>query len=374
MKVSYRVVWKGPVKKASGLGMASRSYIRALRRQGVTVTLGSNGIRRARTCSVLIYHYPPHTLRVRQARKKFDIVIVNTVWETTRIPRRWIGPLNRVDAVFVPSRQNRQALLNSGVKVPVLIVPHGVNARFFTTRKKRWPSGKKKGRFVFLSVFAFQHRKNPEDLLRAYWEEFSASDPVLLIIKTKGLAPHENERWIRNRIRICKARLNLRKRTAPVQLIARHLSARSLRNLYARGHAFVLPTRGEGVGLPFLEAMASGLPVIATGWGGHMDFLNSRNSFLVKYRLRPPVFGMNRKSSIARPFRHLFAEKGQLWAEPDIGSLRRQMRMAYENPLLCRRKGKQARRDALKLSWDRAGFIMKKAIERVIVAKRGRRR
>lgn len=105
-----------------------------------------------------------------------------------------------------------------------------------------------------------------------------------------------------------------------------------------------------------------------------MDFLNSRNSFLVKYRLRPPVFGMNRKSSIARPFRHLFAEKGQLWAEPDIGSLRRQMRMAYENPLLCRRKGKQARRDALKLSWDRAGFIMKKAIERVIVAKRGRRR
>jgi len=373
MTFSYRVVWKGPVNRASGLGIASREYVRALRRQGVEVAVGTDRnrmIRNAKKHKVLIYHHSPDTLDIRNERKQFQTIIVNTVWETTRIPKRWVGPINQADAVCVPSLHNKQALRNSGIKIPIYLVPHGVHARSFTPRKKKLPSKKNRERFVFISVFGFQHRKNPEALLRAYWEEFSASDNVLLIIKTNGYAPYENKHWIRNRIQTYKAGLNLRKSTAPIKIITGHIHAKSLRNLYARAHAFVLPTRGEGVGLPFLEAMASGLPVIATAWGGQMDFLNNKNAFLVNYQLQPPVLSMNRRSSISRQFCHLFAETGQLWAEPDIGSLRRQMRTAYENPLLCRMKGQQARRDALKRSWDRAGLLLKQAIEQVIGAKK----
>jgi hypothetical protein len=215
-------------------------------------------------------------------------------------------------------------------------------------------------------VFGFQHRKNPEGLLQAYWTEFSASDNVELIVKTNGYSSRENERWIIGRIRAYKARLKLRKRTAPVRIIARHLPQREMARLYARAHAFVLPTRGEGVGLPFLESMASGVPVIATGWGGHMDFVNRRNAFLVRYRLRPPASRMNRGSAISRPFRSLFAQKGQRWAEPDLRSLREQMRRAYENPRLCREKGRLARQTALKFTWLRAGAALKRAIESTI--------
>ena len=43
--------------------------------------------------------------------------------------------------------------------------------------------------------------------------------------------------------------------------------------LYKAAHAFVLPTRGEGWGLPLLEAMAMALPVIATNFSGHLDFM-----------------------------------------------------------------------------------------------------
>ncbi len=361
----YQVVWKGPVKRASGLGVASREYVRALRRQGVNTVVGSarkRSLRHSKRPRVLIYHYPPDTLNVKKERKHFNAIIVNTVWETSRIPNRWRSTINRVDAVCVPSRQNKQAMRNSGVKVPIFIVPHGVNGRTFNPWNRKLPLKNAKGRFIFVSVFGFQHRKNPEALLKAYWEEFSSGDKVLLIIKTNGYAPYENERWIRRRILTYKKRLGIRKKTAPVMVIARRLNPTKLRGIYTRGHAFVLPTRGEGVGLPFLEALASGIPAIATGWGGHMDFLTSKNSFLINYRLKSPVIGMNRKSSISRQFRYLFAGKGQRWAEPDIGSLKRQMRKAYENPLLCKKKGRRGRFDALNLSWNRAGISRKKAI------------
>jgi glycosyltransferase involved in cell wall biosynthesis len=369
---SYRVVWKGPVHLQSGIGHASREYVKALRRAGVQVAVNTaeEADRKGKTYRVLIFHYTPDQLNAAKERKRFDTVIVNTVWETTRVPQRWVRPLNASDAVFIPSRHNRQALRNSGVRVPIHIVPHGVNARYYAGLKRIWPSKSNRVPFTFLAVFGFQHRKNPETLLRAYWEAFSAKDRVRLIIKTNGYSGKETAAYIRNRIAAYKRSLGIRKRTAPVVIIANRLSNDAMRRLYARSHAFVLPTRGEGVGLPFLESMASGLPVIATGWGGQMDFLTKNNAFLVPYRLKSTLTSLNRRPTLSRSFRHLFGEQGQLWAEADLESLKKAMRRAYEHPELCKAKGERGKKDAAKWSWTRAGVTMKRAIERTIRRKR----
>ncbi|MDF2921348.1 MAG: glycosyl transferase family 1 [Paenibacillaceae bacterium] len=359
------------MEKKSGLGKASREYVRALRHQGVEVRSGGNGgIRQAAGekthKQVLIHHHPPYTLNIKEARKRYDCIILNTVWETTRLPRRWMANINKFDAIFVPTQHNKDALRNSGVTVPVFIVPHGVDTRSYNPDNRKLDLGKHRGKFLFVSVFGFQHRKNPELLLRAYWEEFTADDRVLLLIKTNGYGNGENGAWIKNKMLRYKAQLALPGQTAPVMLISKHVSDRKLQEIYAAGNAFVLPTRGEGVGLPFLESIASGVPVIATGWGGQMDFLTAKNSFFVKYKLKNPAAGMHNRSAISRKFSNLFAQKGQRWAEADLHSLRKQMRLAYENPELCKRKGRQGRRDALALSWDRSGRLMKQAIERII--------
>lgn len=367
------VVWRGPVHRASGLGIASRAYVDSLRRQGVRVTIdrGHRHGGRSPRSAVLICHQSPSAVRLRRERQRYRRIILNTVWETTRIPRSWQRTIHGFDAICVPSQHNRRALRNSGVKRPVYIVPHGVNSREYTPSNPKLKLPQAKGRFVFVSVFGFQHRKNPEALLRAYWEQFSASDRVLLVIKTNGYAPSENEAWIRGKIDAYKRRLKLRKATAPVLVIGRRMSRKQLKGLYTLADAFVLPTRGEGVGLPFLEAMASGVPVIATGWGGQMDFLTRGNAFLVDYRLRPPAWSMRRGAALGRSFRYLFAESGQLWAEADIGSLKRQMKAAYSQPGLCRRKGRQGRRDALRWSWSRAGRAFRRVVAKVNMSKGG---
>ena len=379
-----QVIWKGPVLDATGYGLASREYVLALDRHGFDMKIEgyswgfpSIDIHRRKKeklqyliqkpyaqhkQKILIYHTPAGNINIVDEIKRFDHCILNTVWETTKIPSYWLPIIEGFHAVTVPCIQNITAMLNSGVNGPLFLVPHGIDTMEFHPRNPKLEISGARGRFTFVSVFDFQHRKNPEALLKAYWEEFSAKDRVFMVIKTYGASRHA----ILNRIQAYKSRLGYGKDTAPLLVLTGVLNDRDLKGLYTLGNAFVLPTRGEGVGLPFMEALASGIPVIATGWGGHLDFLTERNSFLVKYNLSKPGLSMNSSDAISLVHPELFGEEGQLWAEVDVQDLRRKMRVAYENPGLCRTKGIQGRNDMLHYSWDKAGILFRKIIEKVI--------
>ena len=56
----------------------------------------------------------------------------------------------------------------------------------------------------------------------------------------------------------------------------------NLRRYYSRADIYVMPSRQEGFGLVFLEAMACGKPVIAAGFGGAAEIVQEgRTGFLV---------------------------------------------------------------------------------------------
>jgi glycosyltransferase involved in cell wall biosynthesis len=71
-----------------------------------------------------------------------------------------------------------------------------------------------------------------------------------------------------------------------VYLIDRHVPTVDLPRLYAAAGAFVLPSRGEGWGRPHTEAMAMGLPVIATNWSGPTEYMTEHNSYPLRYIIR----------------------------------------------------------------------------------------
>ena len=64
--------------------------------------------------------------------------------------------------------------------------------------------------------------------------------------------------------------------------------------------------RSEGFGLTCAEAMALGVPVIASGYSGNLDFMNAENSLLV------PV----QRITTDRPYGPYPA--GTVWGEPDL--------------------------------------------------------
>jgi hypothetical protein len=103
--------------------------------------------------------------------------------------------------------------------------------------------------------------------------------------------------------------------------------------LYRAVDAFVLPTRGEGWGRPLMEAMAAGLPTIATAWSGVTAYHNAQVGYPLKFRLVP-----------VRPahMRELPHCAGQRWAEPSVADLRRLMRWVVNHPEEALAKGQAA--------------------------------
>jgi hypothetical protein len=95
--------------------------------------------------------------------------------------------------------------------------------------------------------------------------------------------------------------------------------------------------------MPVLEAMACGVPAVAVGFGGHVDFCSPGCSYLVGYTLHPPGAGAVAEGldSIVR------------WAEPDLTHLRYQMRYAYEHPAETRERGRLSAETARRgFTWE----------------------
>lgn len=195
---------------------------------------------------------------------------------------------------------------------------------------------------VFLSIFKWEARKAWDVLLTAYFDEFSADEPVELYIKTSPFHSDANfDRQIRELLRGREDaserhgadRGRLMRRLPPVYLIDDHLSLEQLAALYKAADAFVLPSRGEGWGRPQVEAMAMELPVIATNWSGPTAYLTDANGYPLAIRGLVPIE--------TGPFR------GHRWADPSPAHLRQLMRRVHDSPTEARLKGRRARRDMI---------------------------
>jgi len=107
-----------------------------------------------------------------------------------------------------------------------------------------------------------------------------------------------------------------------------------LPSLYRAADAFVLPSRGEGWGLPIMEAMAMGVAIIATNWSGITEYLSTENGYPINFTLGK-VPGDN--------------VEGHRWAIADQDGLRSIMRAVADNITEAQRRGKKARSDVAQL-------------------------
>lgn len=323
-----KVLLHGKTGRPTGFSLINRRLIRGLRSRGHSVSVCSmdgaapppkfRGIP-----DVYLFHGDPFD---------FDHPIGRTnafflSWEYRTLPTAWVEQLNRrFDLVLVPSRATAAACRRSGIRRMIRICPAAVDHGEIHPgrRPARLQTSKS---FRFLHFGGAHERRGTDILLRAYAEEFSADDDVCLILK--GFHYEHHRPWLERVIR----RSGLQRRNAP-ELYYRHETLRSVAPLLTACDVGVFPMRAECTGLPVLECIASGRPVIVTRGTGLDDFCRRSNS-----RFLP-----------ATPVEH--AGKAQ-W-EPDFEQLKRSMRAAYRRGPLSRAAQDDVAQTVRDFTWDRA--------------------
>ena len=280
-----QLIWHGPFAGQSGYEVITREILVELDKMGVQVALDESpswnrerlnlepdvirrfermlGTRVATgTPAIMHQRKQPHLMaRLEPACKTY----VYTLFETDRLPVPWESELKEMDGVFTFSNFNKDAWVKtSGLSEDkVHVLPWGTSKEF-NTNGPRANILNKKG-FTFMTNGDFTERKNFEVLVEAYTKEFKPNEDVCLLFKTHfGGFTANDRKMLLNRLKTLSTAWV--ENPPKIVFYGDKIPTVDMANLYRACDCFVLPSRGEGLGLPIIEAMACGLPIIATNW------------------------------------------------------------------------------------------------------------
>ncbi|MDR2123605.1 MAG: glycosyltransferase family 4 protein [Desulfovibrio sp.] len=250
--------------------------------------------------NVVVHANPPAFMMVLWLVRRLlpsKRVIAYWAWEFTNIPVFWKRCLDCADEILVPSSFVADALRRHTTK-PVRIHPHAALPVIRLPKPAKRP-------FTVLTCFdagtggTSFYRKNPLAVVAAFKAAFADSPETQLILKIT-----DADRCVEGLRQLLEA-----VDCANIRFCLGRLTEQGMAALYAEADAYIALHRSEGYGLTIQEAVQHGLPVIASGWSGNMDFMRGEGCFAVPCTLVPVC---DSRSDYGVP--------GTVWAEADVGA------------------------------------------------------
>jgi glycosyltransferase involved in cell wall biosynthesis len=248
---------------------------------------------------------------------KFNIGVTAGI-ETTAVSQKWIEGANKVDLMIVPSEHAKSGFVNTiydkvqslpdgqkqkigefRLETPIEVVFEGSDLDTYkrikydeiNTELDTLLNDTIEEKFAFLFVGAWikgaygEDRKDIGRLIKVFYETFANQSKMpSLVLKTSGSNFSILDRQeILNKIKEIKDNFPKSIKLPNIYLLHGDLSSEEMNGLYnhPKIRSMVSFTHGEGFGRPLLEATLTGLPVIASNWSGHLDFLDSEYNVLI---------------------------------------------------------------------------------------------
>jgi glycosyltransferase involved in cell wall biosynthesis len=266
--------------------------------------LGEGDIVFNEDAKVWIHYCPIHMFEPQKGK----INILFSMWEADDLPPSMLEDLNRADSIIVPSVNSLHTFRKAGYVGKIYVCQHGLDTDEFTY-KERVVDPNKAVRFLW--VGAPNARKGYDLAVKSFFNAFhGTSAKVELYLKSTAFGHGGDFQY-------------LEKYSAVID--TRKLPREELVQLYHNSDVFLFPSRGEGAGLPPLEAMATGLPVIAPAYSAMRDYMNWEIAYPCTYTMIPVEYGCETQS-----------------ANADLEDLVKLCRMVHSNLPSAWEKGKKA--------------------------------
>ena len=270
--------------------------------------------------------------------------------ETTHVRGEWVEGINRMNLTLVSSNHSKQSFLNSvyqkqdngrivgeiKVEKPIEILFEGVDTNIYKIIEQHIKDSLFESIDSIQESFAYlyvghwlqgdlgEDRKNTGLLVKAFYETFKnkASRPAL-ILKTSGAGCSyvDREEILK---RIAQIRETVGSKNLPnIYLLHGEFTDKQINELYnhPKVKAMVSLTKGEGFGRPLLEFTQCKKPIIATGWSGHVDFLDPQMSVLLGGQL----------TQVHPSAANDWIIRESQWFSPDHGQIGHSLKEVFEN-------------------------------------------
>ena len=206
-----------------------------------------------------------------------------------------------------------------------------------------------------------EDRKNIGVMIKSFLKAFAnISNAPALVLKTNGANFSILDRAdIKKKIQSVKDMFDGVK-LPNIYLIHGDFTIQEMSTLYNHPKigAFITCTHGEGFGRPMLEASCCDLPVIASKWSGHLDFLTDAESMLIDGFLKPVP-----KSALWKP---IIVEPSQ-WFDVNEADVVRKIRTFYKKRKLIQKKAKRlGKKNRREFSLKAMGIEFNKIMDELI--------
>jgi len=280
--------------------------------------------------------------------------VIMQPWEYGSLPVVWQKAMNDVaDEVWVYTRYLKVCYERSGVEPDKIhVIPLGIDPELFNPtalpleRVKRLIGD----RYCFLYNGGVTTRKGTDILVNAYLSEFSVEEPVCLFIKDSDVYGKE----LSQKVKVLSERGDI----ASIIYSAENCSHNELPGLYTSANCYVHPYRAEGYGLPIAEAMACGIPVVVTGGGACLDFVEPDSGYFIKCSLEKMKHKqVSSLETVNYPF----------WLIPDMNHLRSVLRYVYTHKDKAKIIGDSAGKSVRELhTWSNAAAVVLRRILSIV--------